>query len=73
MIPCYLRGETITPRFGLKQQPHANAYLLFDDTVLETTSARSNRRQCSGHAKRVIQGIGVVTCVYSASEPFLRD
>ncbi len=39
-IGRYLRSETITPRLvwdNLKQQvqPHANAYLLFDDTVLD--------------------------------------
>ena len=65
-IGRYLRGETITPRLvwdNLKQQvqPHANAYLLFDDTVLDKNHSRKiepARRQWSGNAKRVIQGIG---------------
>ena len=59
-------GETITPRLvwdNLKQQvqPHAKAYLLFDDTVPDKNHSRKiepARRQWSGHAKRVIQGIG---------------
>ena len=42
-------------------------YLLFDDTVISKPYAkeiRTVRRQWSGSEKRVIQGIGLVTCVY---------
>jgi hypothetical protein len=44
-----------------------DGYLLFDDTVLSKPYARdieAVRRQWSGSEKRVIQGIGLVTCVY---------
>lgn len=42
-------------------------YVLFDDMVLNkrhSREARLVRRQWSGNEKRVIRGIGVVTCVY---------
>ena len=42
-------------------------YVLFDDTVLDKRYAHQMelvRRQYSGNAKGVINGIGVVTCVY---------
>ena len=44
-----------------------DGYLLFDDTVLSKRYAKNIqtvRRQWSGSEKRVIQGIGLVTCVY---------
>lgn len=44
-----------------------NGYVLFDDTVLDKNHSRvieAVRKQWSGNAKRVIRGIGVVTCVY---------
>ena len=44
-----------------------NGYILFDDTVLDkrhSTAIELVRRQWSGNEKRVIKGIGVVTCVY---------
>ena len=46
---------------------HEDGYILFDDTVLPKPDAKEIepvRRQCSGSEKRVIQGIGLVTCVY---------
>ena len=42
-------------------------YVLFDDVVLDkrhSRKARLVRKQWSGNEKRVIYGIGVVTCVY---------
>lgn len=45
--------------------PHG--YLLFDDTVVAKPYAKAIqpvRRQWSGSEKRVIEGIGIVTCVY---------
>ena len=42
-------------------------YLLFDDTVVSKPHAKAIepvRRQWSGSEKRVIEGIGIVTCVY---------
>ena len=44
-----------------------NGYVLFDDTVLDKSHSfaiEMVRRQWSGNAKKVIKGIGVVTCVY---------
>ena len=45
----------------------ANGYILYDDTVVDKTHSFAIevvRRQWSGNAKKVIKGIGVVTCVY---------
>jgi hypothetical protein len=42
-------------------------YILFDDTVLDKNHSfviELVRRQWSGNAKKIIKGIGVVTCVY---------
>lgn len=71
-INRFLQGEKITPRLlweNLRDQidPSPNGYLLFDDTVLDKNHARRIalvRRQYSGNQKRVIRGIGLVTCVY---------
>jgi len=71
-INRYLKGETIPPRFlweKVRDQmlPSEEGYLLFDDTVLDKNHSRhieTVRRQWSGNEKRVIRGIGVVTCVY---------
>ena len=44
-----------------------DGYLLFDDTVVSKPYAKAIepvRRQWSGSEKRVIEGIGIVTCVY---------
>ena len=44
-----------------------NGYILFDDTVLDKSHSFTIelvRRQWSGNAKKVIKGIGIVTCVY---------
>lgn len=44
-----------------------NGYVLFDDVVLDKNHSfaiEGVRRQWSGNAKKVIQGIGIVTCVY---------
>ena len=46
---------------------HPDGYLLFDDTVVSKPYAKaiqSVRRQWSGSEKRVVEGIGIVTCVY---------
>ena len=45
----------------------ADGYLLFDDTVISklySKKIQGVRRQWSGSEKRVIQGIGLVSCVY---------
>jgi hypothetical protein len=71
-INRYLRDERITPRLvwenvarDLVSTPQA--YVLFDDTVLDKNSSFAIelvRRQYSGNVGGVIKGIGVVTCVY---------
>ena len=71
-INRYLRAERLTPRLiwdNVRAQvvPTANAYLVFDDTVLDKNysfAIELVRRQWSGNAKTTIKGIGVVTCVY---------
>lgn len=79
-INRYLRGEKLSPRLLWEQvQPQLalddGAYLVFDDTVLDHNhgpSIEMVRRQWSGNRKRVITGIGLVSCVYvnSATEQF---
>ena len=71
-INRYLAQEKMTPRRlwdqvkgEIKLSP--NGYIVFDDTVVDKNHSRHIalvRRQWSGNAKRVIRGIGVVTCVY---------
>ena len=44
-----------------------DGYLIFDDTVVSKPYAKAIqpvRRQYSGSEKRVVEGIGIVTCVY---------
>ena len=79
-INRYLRGEKLSPRLLWEQvQPRLQlddgAYLVFDDTVLDHNhgpSIEMVRRQWSGNRKRVITGMGLVSCVYvnSVSEQF---
>jgi len=71
-INGFLRGEKITPRLiweNVESQliTSKSAYLIFDDTVLDKNFSfkiELVRRQYSGNAKKVIKGIGVVTCIY---------
>ncbi len=71
-INRYLRGEKLTPRLlwdNLKAlvQTSEDAYLLFDDTVLDkqySSAIELTRRQYSGNEHRVIRGIGLLSCVY---------
>lgn len=68
----YLAGAKLTPRLvwdNVKGQLEESlqGYILFDDTVIDkrhSFAIELVRRQWSGNAKRVIKGIGVVTCVY---------
>ena len=72
LINRYLSGEHIPPRLvweNVKGQivPSPNGILVFDDMVLDKEESHKIelvRQQWSGNAKKVIQGIGVVTCVY---------
>ena len=71
-INRYLRNEEITPQLlwdNVKKVilPCAQAYLIFDDTVLDksySTSIELTRRQYSGNTHAVIRGIGLVSCIY---------
>ncbi len=67
-----MRESKLTP-LELRQQVRQelvlseNGYILFDDTVLDKSHSFAIelvRRQWSGNAKKVIKGIGIVTCVY---------
>src|SRR6266536_1611237 len=68
----YLAGDALPPRLvweNVQAQvvPSPAGMLVFDDVVLDkqhATKIELVRRQWSGNAKAVIQGIGVVTCVY---------
>jgi hypothetical protein len=71
-INRYLKGQKLTPRLVWEQVrpllvPDSQACLVFDDTVLDKSFGpriEVVRRQWSGNQKRVIGGIGVVSCVY---------
>ena len=68
----FLRQDKITPRLVWEQVKDdivlsEQGYVLFDDVVLDKRHSRKSelvRRQWSGNEKRVIRGIGVVSCVY---------
>ena len=72
MINRYLAGDRIPPRLVWENVKSdlvqtEGGYVIFDDTVLDKRYARQIalvRRQYSGNVKGVINGIGVVTCVY---------
>lgn len=71
-INRYLKGEKLSPRLLFEQvepllERDPDAYLIFDDTVLDKSygpKIEVSRAQWSGNEKKVIQGIGVVSCVY---------
>ena len=72
MINRYLAEDCIHLRLVWENvKPHLHqteqGYVIFDDTILDKRYARNIalvRRQYSGNAQGVINGIGVVTCVY---------
>ena len=71
-INRYLAGDHLTPRrvwehvkSHLEQTP--DGYVIFDDTVLDKRYAKQMglaKRQYSGNAGGIINGIGIVTCLY---------
>jgi hypothetical protein len=71
-INRYLKNEKLTPRLlwdNVKDivQVSDSAYLVFDDTVLDkryATEIETSKRQYSGNEHRVIQGIGLINCIY---------
>ena len=71
-INRYLKNERLTPRLlwdNVKDiiQVSDNAYLVFDDTVIDKRYAieiETTKRQYSGNEHGVIQGIGLINCIY---------
>jgi len=71
-INRYLKNEKLTPRIlwdNVKDliEINDNAYLVFDDPVIDKRYAieiEPSKRQYSGNEHGVIQGIGLVNCVY---------
>jgi len=67
-----LRGEQITPRqvWGNVRNDlklSENGHIVFDNTVADKQHSfqiKPARRQWSDNEKKVIKGIGIVTCVY---------
>lgn len=71
-INRYLRGVELRPRHLWERVKHLletskDAYLIFDDTVIDKESGLHIElvsRQYSGLKHRVVDGIGLVSCVY---------
>jgi hypothetical protein len=71
-----LRREKLTPSLlwdNVKAliQIAENAYVIFDDTVLDKRYAQEielTRRQYSGNEHGIVRGIGVVSCIYVNTE-----
>lgn len=71
-INRYLVKDKLTPTLVWEHAKKdiilsAHGYLIFDDTVLDKSGSEAieiARWQYSGSAGKVIQGIGVVTCIY---------
>ena len=71
-ITRYLSGDRLTPRLlweHVKSDLVADAdgYLIFDDTVIDKRYAKKialAKKQYSGNAGGIVNGIAIVTCVY---------
>ena len=71
-IKRYLEGVKLTPRVLWEQVskdfiPSTHGYLVFDDTVLDksySSKIECSQWQYSGNAKKLVKGIGLVSCVY---------
>ena len=71
-IKRYLQGVKLTPRLLWEQVEtdlieSSDGYLVFDDTVLDKNYSRKidcSQRQYSGNAGGLVNGIGLVSCVY---------
>jgi hypothetical protein len=72
VINYYLKTEKLTSRLlwdKVKEvvEPDGNGYIIFDDSVLDNRYSEEIemvRRQYSGNEHGILQGIGVVSCVY---------
>ena len=75
-INRYLREDRLTSRLiweNVRSQiePSPYDYIVFDDTVLDKNGSHTIelvRRHYSGNAHGLIQGIGLVNCVYIPPE-----
>ena len=71
-INRYLAKDRLTPKQVWEHvEPDiiqtSEGYIIFDDTTIEKTSASEiplAKPQYSGNARKVVNGIGIVTCVY---------
>jgi len=71
-INRYLKREKLTPSLLWETVKNLvnfdqNGYVIFDDTVLDKRHSNKFelfRKQYSGNEKRVIKGIGIVSCIY---------
>jgi hypothetical protein len=71
-INYYLKTEKLTSRLlwdKVKEvvEPDGNGYIIFDDSVLDkrySEEIEMVRKQYSGNEHGILQGIGVVSCVY---------
>ena len=71
-INRYLSGDRLTPRMLWEHVRNdvvadPDGYLIFDDTVIDKRYAKKialAKRQYSGNAGGIINGIAIVTCVY---------
>ncbi len=71
-INRYLKNDLLTPRLlwdNVKDiiEVSDSAYLVFDDTVLDkryATEIETSKGQYSGNQHGVIQGIGLINCIY---------
>ena len=71
-INRYLAGDRLTPRMLWEHVKNdvvldPDGYLIFDDTVIDKRYAKKialAKRQYSGNAGGIINGIAIVTCVY---------
>lgn len=72
MVNRYLRRDKLTASTVWNYvkdtiEPHEEGFLVFDDTVLDKSHSREievANWQYSGNAHNVIQGIGLVNCIY---------
>ena len=71
-INRYLANARLTPRIVWEQVKSdvvqtPDGYIIFDDTPIEKAHAKKiglAKHQYSGNARKVVNGIGVVLCVY---------
>ena len=71
-INRYLAKDRLTPRqvwehVGPDVVQTRQGYILFEDTLVEKPSASAiplAKPQYSGNARKVVNGIGIATCVY---------